>query len=403
MAVDLSQGILPGLQVADQLRNSRAARESQAQADMIKLNEVNRERQQEQLEAGAAANLIRIMKGDTPDSEEGQPPTETDFGSFFQRLGEQMYKAGAPKRGQELLVQSVDFRKKESDITKADFDIQKTRLENMIKAGSYMHNALGTAENESEYQYILDTLPDDILQILGPENVQTLRDSPWSPELQGYLRERALGIKDSANLALNERRTANAETATENARRNAEALRAIGQGRLEEQRRANDIREKADGNNVGKAATPAEVNTAKAAIINTIEDFRGFSLGKDDQDSDVARALNHAAQDIVGRAKVLVDQNKGTTFDTAIEQAIMESEAAGDFNVIKETVRSGFLWRKSEEIPTDIKYRRRGTTANNPAPLPEGNSATIAGKLVKGRYYQTPMGVLKWTGTDFER
>lgn len=395
MAVNLSQGILPGLEVADKLRNSRVARESQAQEDMIKLSDFNREREQEQIESTAAQNLIDIMKGDVTDSGESTTD-ETNFGEFFQKLGTQMYKAGAPKRGQELLEQSVEFRKKESDIEKAEFDMQQTRLENMIKAGNYMYNALGTAENESEFRHILSTLPDDIAQILGPENVKALTDGEWSPELQGYLRDRAVGIKDQASLALQERRVVNSETATENARKNAEALREISRGRLDEQRRANDIREKADGGNVGKAATPAEVNTARAAIVNTVKGFEEFPLGKDDQDSDISRALNHAAQDIVGRAKVIVDQNKGTTFDAAIEQAIMESEAAGDFNVIKETVRSGFLWRKSEEVPTDIKYRRRGTTASNPAPYPSDPS-----KLVRGRFYERN-GKVGQYGTDFE-
>src|SRR5690554_1181928 len=192
VASTLAQGILPGLETADRLRTGRALRESKAQEDMIALAQFNKEERQEQLEAQAAQRLLETMQGER--STQVGAPSTTDFGEYFQNLGTELINAGVPKRGQELLIESVDYRKKQADIENTEETIQKTRLDNMIKAGDYMYNALGTAGNESEYRHIWDSLPEDIVQILGPENVEALKDSPWSPELQGYLRDRAMSI-----------------------------------------------------------------------------------------------------------------------------------------------------------------------------------------------------------------
>src|SRR5690606_37314051 len=142
---------------------------------------------------------------------------------------------------------------------------------------------------------------------------------------------KAVSIKDQANLALSERRVVNAETATENARRTAAANLQIAEGRLKEQQRANTLREKTDGPNVGKAATNAEVATAKTVIKNTVKALEGVTLAEGTPEE---ASFNHMAEDIVGRAKILVSENKGITFPEAVEQAVMKSEAAGDYKTL---------------------------------------------------------------------
>ena len=392
VASALSQGILPGLQTAEKLRMGRAARESQAQADMIALSQFNKDMEQERLEAQAAKRLLETMRGDR--STEIGAPNVSDFGEYFQNLGTELINAGVPRRGQELLIESVDYRKKQADINNTEETIQKTRLENIIKAGNYMYNALGVAGNESEYRHIWDSLPDDIVQILGPENVEALKNTPWSPEFQGYLRDRSMSIKDQASLVLNERRTVATERRTEDARAYHKVMEELGRGRLEEQRRANDRLEKAGGPNITSAATNAELSAARDILNNSIEGLA------DIDDGATKDAVNHALQEMVGRAKVLLRENRGIeTMDQALGQAFMEMDAAGDFEIL---TSRGFFGIGRERTK-GVKYSRRGRSQANPAPMPEGSRDEVASKLVRDRYYDTPMGILKWNGEEFEQ
>lgn len=396
MPYDIAAATDRMIRTQEDVQTARAARASAAQADMISLANFQNEEAQRQIETEAFQRLSSSMKGDGVST--GQPGGEdADFGELFERLGTAMYSAGAPKRGEELIKAGIDYRKKTADVQNTENSAHKTRLEGMVKAGDYMYNALASAQNENEYRQIFRTLPDEILNILGPENIDYLANADWSPDLQAYLRDRALSVKDQANLVLQERRVVNAETATENARQNAAALRALSEGHLKEQKRANDIKEKAGGTNLGAAATNTEIASAKAIILDSVKALQGA----DTKNEDVSRALDHMSEDVVGRAKQIISENKGVTFNEAVTQAVMEAEAAGDFSIITETKSHWFS--PDETITRPGKYQRRGTRQDNPLPLPTGkDEAAIAKRLVKGRYYQTPMGTLRWNGSSFD-
>src|SRR5690606_17941554 len=171
MAIDLSRGILPGLQVADQLQNSRVNRASQTQADMIALSKFEAEQEAAELDAQIAAQALSevgsIARGDGRTTSVDLSDGEADPAAFMSRMGQLYMQAGAPKRGKEFLEASIDYIDKVSQVSKRQQDEQKTRLENISKAADYMFNTLGTAGNDSEYQHIFNELPPDIAQILG--------------------------------------------------------------------------------------------------------------------------------------------------------------------------------------------------------------------------------------------
>jgi len=102
-----------------------------------------------------------------------------------------------------------------------------------------------------------------------------------------------------------------------------------------------------------------------------------------------------AINDVVGRARTLVEGNKGLTYSDAVNRAVLDMKASGDFQTIQE--RNAIFgvgygdWKTKE-----TKYKVRGRTADNPIPLPGDKS-----KWVRGRFYEKNGKVLQY-GTDFE-
>src|SRR5690606_41847649 len=115
---NLSMGILPGLEVADKLRNSRAATESQEVQDMIKLGEFQNEQADRQLDQDVTKDLISIASGQGRAEGGSLAQDDDDPASLLERLGERYIAGGAPKRGKEMLSAAIDYRKKKSDIEK---------------------------------------------------------------------------------------------------------------------------------------------------------------------------------------------------------------------------------------------------------------------------------------------
>lgn len=408
MAIDLSRGILPGLQVADQLQTSRAVRESQAQADMIALSKFEAEQEAAELDAQIAAQALSevgsIARGDGRTASVDMSGGEDDPAALLSRVGQLYMQAGATKRGKEFLEAGIDYIDKASQVSKRQQDEQKARLENISKAAGYMFNTLGTAGNDSEYQHIFNELPPDIAQILGEENVEALRNMEWTPDFQNYLRARALSVKQQADIALAEGRLRNAETATENARRIGEANTAINRARLEEQRRERERKEKEAGPNAATAPTTAQLNAVKDKMRTSVRALEGISWSDRGYptDPEVANSFDAMAQDIASEAQRIVAENKGVmTFAEAVDQAILEAEAHGDFQIIEAIVRP---WLPDTPQKPG-KYQRKprpGRSADNPAPLPKGSEAEVARQLKKGHYYSTPMGTLRWNGSSFD-
>lgn len=409
MAVNLTMGILPGLETADKLRNSRLARETQAQENMIALGNYQQEQADRELDQRLSAETLAefqsIAQGDGRTKTGTLASEDADFGDLMTRLGERYMAAGAPKRGKEMLEAGIDYTDKVSQVSKRQYEEQKVRLENMSKAGGWVAQNIGA--NENEYALFLRQLEDPnnpIANIIGPDNVEVLRNTPWSPDLVNFYRSKALSIKEQADLALSERRAVNAETATENARRNAEALRQIAALNAAERKRTNDLREKADGEKASTAPTPNQLNAVKDKLRTSVRALEGISWSDRGYptNTDVANSFDAMAQDIASEAQRIVNQDRGITFAEAVDQAIMEAEANGDFSVIEAVVRPGWI-PDSAQKPGSYSRKPRAGSEASPLTLPTGDETSVARQLKKGKYYNTPMGNLRWNGTSFDQ
>lgn len=400
MPVDLSRVGLEGIETAQRTLNSIAARESQAQQDALAMRKAELEEQDRALDQLAMQNTMSILEGRGINVNDPTATTE-DFGELFDTLGTQYLKAGAPKRGKEFIEAGIDYRKKQSDIDKAEDDQEKVRLDNMITAGSWVAQNIG--ENESEYALFLAQLEDPenpVGGILGADNVKVLKETPWSPDLVNFFKSKAISIKDQAQLALTERGHRRQEQSLANTESYRKSLLQINQANLDERRRENARKEKVGGNKIDKAPTGDERKTAQRALVTTIKALDGVMP---EDGTPEYEAVLHMTDDVVGRAKTILAENKGLTFPEAVEQAVAESEAAGDFSILEKPIESWMPFGFGDSVEKRGSYKRKGTTADNPIPLPQGDATTVRKKLVKGRFYNTPMGALKWNGTSFDQ
>ena len=393
MAINLSQGILPGLQVADQLRNSAVARAAQEQKSMIELGQYEQEQAQLDAEAEAFQSLGSIMSGN------GRPGAgsslleqeDQDWGETFTSIGARLAKAGFGKRGQELIEAGIDYQKKAADIEETGADTDAKRLEVMNTTADWVARNLG--ESESEFNVFRSMLKDPrnahIRENLGEDNVAILENMEWSPDLVNFFRSKALSIKDQATLALSERGHQRLEQAAADTETYRNALLSINRANLEERRLDRIRKEKDGGPNIGTAASASEVATAKSVVLNSVSALKGLTI-----EGEVEVAFNHMLESIAGQAKAIVAQNKGVTYAEAVEQAAMEAEAAGDFEIIEASSPKWF--GLSSETTRTPKYERKGTSREKPLPLPEDKS-----KWVRGRFYERN-GKIGQYGTDFE-
>src|SRR5690606_13343594 len=140
-----------------------------------------------------------------------------------------------------------------------------------------------------------------------------LRNMEWSPDLQNYLRARALSVKQQADLALAERGLRNSEIATENARRIGEAIVEIYRGNLEERRRERERKEKEAGPNAATAPTAAQLTAVKDKLRTSVRALEGISWSDKGYptDPEVANSFDAMAQDIASDAQRIAAENKG--------------------------------------------------------------------------------------------
>lgn len=394
MPVDLSRVGLEGIETAQQTLNAIEARKASEVNRLVEMGEFEREERDRQIDQEALTNAMTIAKGQGVDIS-APDATAEDFGTFFDILGTRYAEAGAPKRAKEFIEAGIDYRKKAAEVDAADDEAAKVRLDNMFNAADWVARNIG--ENESEYQLFLSNLDDPdnpVGDILGRDNVEVLKQTPWSPDLSNFFRSKALSVKDQAQLEMTARGQARMERSLENTEQYRNAMLRLGNARLEEQRRATTLRQKESGPDVGKASTNAEIGTAKSVIFNTVKVLEGQTPDSV-KGSPLETAVNAMAEDVAARAKMIVAENKGLTYAEAVNQAVGEAEAAGEFGIIEPAVETGWF-DFAKDKPAKVGYKRRGRTPDNPIPLPQDRK-----KWVRGRYYEFNGKVGKY-GEDFE-
>lgn len=394
MPVDLSRVGLVGLEQANQTLNDQASRAlvaQQTRAATIEndLAEKENEIQQEALDylqgisTGSKRAADPDMLGDSDLDSQADP---------LERLGRRMISAGAPAKGMEYLKAGIDIRKKEDEMLTARETREKTRLDNIISTSDIVSKTIGVARNESEWRYGLAQLKKmpDVVKILGEEQVAALEGMGYDQDVVAFLNSQAMTAKERASLDLQVQGEARQQRSAIELAQYREDILDINEANFQERQRENDLKRKEGGTKADTGPTEAQVKSAKAAVANVV--FNGKLPPKE---SEEYIAFEAGAQSIAARAQGMVKDNKGITWNEAVQRATMESQAAGDWSIIK-GVKGRFWW--SDDAPDKKGFKDKGSNPLDAIPIPKSQK-----QLKTGSYYITARGIAKWNGSAFEK
>ena len=399
MAVDLSMVGLRGLEQARQTLNDQAARglvEQQTREQKIEndLAEKENEIQQQALDYlnGIATGRVKPSDSDMlgdPDFDSQATPLE--------RIGRRMIDMGAVNKGAEYLKAGIDIRKKEDEMLTAKETREKTRLDNIISTASIVSKTIGVARNESEWRYGLAQLKKmpDVIKILGEDQFAALEGMEYDADVVKYFNDQAMTAKERADLDLRAMGEQRQQRAAIELAEYRNSLLDINNANLDERRRENDLKRKEGGAKADTGPTEAQVKSAKAAVANVI--FQGKVPPKESQEY---VAFEAGAQSIAARAQAMVRENKGLTWNEAVQRATTESQAAGDWSTLKVLMDHKFLGMRYRQTTEERgrQFKDRGSNPLDAIPMPASKN-----QLKTGAYYITSRGIAKWNGSAFEK
>lgn len=388
MPVDLSQIGLTGIEAADKSAESAVTR----LFNLAQTQKVDLENQQTQtdinLDKQAAAALAKAARGGAdPDASQffkGQDENGSSAAPL-ETVADIMLRGGSIKRGSDLLVAASTIRRNEALNDKDKIDGAKAKVETVLKVADAVSQTIGRAQNESEWRYGLAQLRKN--QILPEEQLAQLEQMDYNPDVVAYLNDQALTAYQKAQLDLTGTRNEVDRRQADERIANANRLTAIAGARLKLAQQAAARAEKS-----GKVATAPnsdELKSARTAIVNQV--FKGTAPDT----AEGKLAMDAGAAAVASRTQALLRENKSLDFDTAQNRAIIESQAAGDWEVATET-----HWFKPDE--EKITGYGQGKTPATALTLPQTTDGKPdPSKLVKNKYYITSKGKAKWTGSDF--
>lgn len=302
----------------------------------------------------------------------------TSRADALQKYGDLMMKAGAVKRGQDAYKASTDLAKGEADIAHTDWETRNAQAENDLKTADLVARHMGSAQDAASW----DAGKQEVLAsgALSPEQAAMIKSIPFSPQGAQILSEHAITAKDKAQMALTAAKEDRLASVEQQRLANEQIRTNISAQRLKETIRKDSVDKKTG--TLASAPTKTELASVSAGVVNDIFD------GNPPKD---LTALDAGVQQITGQIKAKIRANKGMDWETAKNQAIIQSKAAGDWEFQK-----GGLF--SDDT---VKYDGTGKTIDAAIPIPVQDGKPVAGKLKKGRWYITAQGRGQWDGDGF--
>lgn len=393
--VDLSNIGLEGQQAYyNRMATAAQTRVMQANADQQELENQKTQKMNE-LNDLASQKLQSILHRQPQPAVDPEAAAErmTSLAEPMEAVADVYMRGGGIETAMDLLKQASEVRKRENDMENDDVTAQQNKLENIIKGAEIVSRWLGGAKTQDEWNLGMQEIQrslDDGVFVMDPELFEQLKSQPFDPDAAAFFRDRAISAADQARLEL--QRADDDRQERQNAATNADrAVRVqMQRARDAEVRRHNAVTEKASGSN-GSTITPTEVEIkqARGALINSV--YKGLNT-KDN--ADVAEASNYVAS----LAKSIVKDNKGLTWDQAVQQAILRGQQAGVFGREVTDNVSTFLGMETGRKPAkrDPKFARTGKTADAPMRLPITAAGKIdPSKLEAGKYYLMEDGTVK--------
>ncbi len=370
-----------GMQLLQQEKVQNAALEMDRLASNIAVAKAQREEKEAALDEQAGQMMASIGSGEGPG---GVPAGNTDGienpADAMERMGYFYAKGGSPKKAQDAFAAAARYRKDAAAAAKSETTARSDAFKTELAQADFVYRELGTVQDEAGWESALTRLEES--NLLAPEEMAALRDLEYSPDVLGVLQDQAISAKDAALRQLREDEAASRDMDRQSAQSHRQRMADIAESKAGEQRRHNQVIEKAGGKIT--APTTAERDSATAAIATEI-------FGGKIPESISIEIIDAGADAIASRAKEIAQQSGGgVNWNEALIRATVESQQAGDWEI-----DSGERdWALDEEPSATFGKGRTPATA---MALPADRA-----QWKRGKYYIGGNGaVAKWNGTSF--
>lgn len=370
-----------------QMLNAEKAQAAATELDRINLGlkqaELEAAQREAQVDQQVGQALSAISSGEGP----GVAPSAGDDGGegssaeTLDAMASMYLRAGATKKATDAMTAAARIRQSEASAASSRVTARKGLFEVQEKQADLVARATVAATDQSSWEAQLDKI--EAAGVFDPDEITQLRSMPYSPEAMEVLRQQSLTAYEQAQLEMRQDQQASLESYRDRTARNAEYLASIAAGRAKEAERANRVREKAGGSEGPGVPNSTELKTARSVIINEL--FNGK-----EPPIELEPVLEAGASQVAARARQILASNRGVDADEALQQAIIESKAAGDWDVVEIDP-----WFSAPTV--EAKYSPKGRTKDKAIAIP-----ATPDELVRGRYYTMPDGTpAKWDGSKF--
>lgn len=393
MAVDLSMVGIRGQQAGQELLESRARIKESEVNNQVKNFELEQAEKLEALSQQAASALRDVTSGKRTGPDAVALAESTQRTSDPLRMAASIFAGGgAIEQASKLLDTASQIDKREADIENDEVLARQRKLVNIEKGAGLVGRWLGGAKNQDEWAYGLRKVRE--AGLIEEQFLEQFEGMEYTPEVADYLRSQAIDVEAQARLDIQASTTARLDRVAENSAVFQAQSLELQRAALAERERHNKVVEKASGGKSAAAVPPNSDAMKSANRALMAGPFKGVDATANKQ------AVDAATDYIASQALAITKQNKALTWDQAVQRAMVAAEASGALSMVPG--KSGFMGFGSK--PAEAEFDpSMGKTAARPLSLFAKDGATPMKKeqLLKGRYYSTPKGVLRWDGQNF--
>lgn len=292
----------------------------------------------------------------------GQPSAGGSLAEPLEQMARASFASGLVSQGGKLASEVALVRAREATAGNAQASQARQQLESRAKMLEHAGGLYADADSQEGLDRA-NALYAHVFQRPSP-----VAGQEYSPELVQQLQQFG-----STSLARTREELARVDAEGKAANReSAIKFRDFRKGVLREELTLKKDREARLGKVGGGKGIATPSTTERKLAENLIgEEFPDLAERKGE--------LGPAAFAVASRAKALQQNNRALDADTAMRQAFAEEKAAGNFAQVDEAYRT-------------LGFPRKGTKHSKPEALPADR------KLVAGKRYVTPKGVIMWDG-----
>lgn len=329
--------------------------------------------QQEALKTKQLRQQMQAMSQLTSDDGQNGPGAGGTMGDYLMAKAKKAFDLGLPDEGLKLSNAAANIASKEvMDETRKtqaldrEAEVRRKAIDDTLK----IYQGVNSKEDWARANLLVSQM--------FPGQHNPLAGLPYDPAYVSLAKTSLLSQKDKLEIGIRQAREASLER-KDRAQEGFLGFREkIMNAQEKDRERRTDIYEK-NGGSKGQGTPVGFPTKQESAAAEGILKKQVPGLPDDE--------LQAAGIQIASEAKAMVKANKGLDWNTALERATAKSVKENDFTTIS---KSGMFGSTSKP-----HFEGGGKTPDTALP------ATKDTQFKKGRFYQTPKGVLQWTGTGF--